>query len=117
MSMYFHSIIASLESYQSVDENENEDNAINDEAKHIIPKIMIVDDQDYNINAIAIILKYLVRLDPKVQVDKALNGHEALDLVIKDIKQNQYQRCNYTLILMDCNMPFMDGYQSTIKIR
>jgi CheY-like chemotaxis protein len=78
---------------------------------------MIVDDQDYNINAINIILKYSLRLDPSVEVHKALNGHEALDLVIKDVKQNQYCSCSYSLILMDCNMPFMDGYQSTIKIR
>ena len=89
MSMYFHSIIESLESYQSENENEDQDqDDIEDEA--IIPKIMIVDDQDYNINAITIILKYSVRLDPKVQVDKALNGHEALDLVVKDVKKNQY---------------------------
>ena len=31
----------------------------------LLPKIMIADDQDYNIAAIKIILKYSVKLDPK----------------------------------------------------
>jgi CheY-like chemotaxis protein len=33
------------------------------------------------------------------------------------VRENENKKCSYNLILMDGNMPFMDGYQSTIKIR
>ena len=49
---------------------------------------MIVDDQDYNINAIQIILKYVIKLDPNIVIKKAFNGLEALDCVIKNCKEN-----------------------------
>ena len=42
-------------------------------------KILIVDDQDYNINAIRIILKYVIKIDPSILIDTALNGFEALE--------------------------------------
>ena len=73
-------------------------------------KILIVDDQDYNISAISIILKYVVKIDPNIFIDKAFNGIEAFDKITKDITNHNGNKCTYHLILMDCNMPFMDGY-------
>ena len=56
-------------------------------------------------------------MNPEIFIDKAFNGVEALDKIVKDVGHNRGKKCTYKLILMDCNMPFMDGYQSTLKIR
>lgn len=45
----------------------------------------------------------------------ALNGEEAFQKVQTAVYNNN--PLQYSLILMDCNMPIMDGYQSTKLIR
>ena len=77
-------------------------------------RILIVDDQVFNLDALAAILihKFMV---PQELIDTALNGEQALEKVVNDIDQNS--AATYKLILMDCNMPFMDGFQCTMQIR
>ena len=77
---------------------------------------MIVDDEQFNIEAIKIILEYNVKL-PNIDmvIEKAMNGHDALRKVIKNVEINGFNQ--YQFILMDCNMPVMDGYTATQQIR
>lgn len=69
------------------------------------PVILLVDDSDINRKVVMGILKKLGYVS-----EVACNGLEAVEIV-----QAQYQ--NIGLVLMDCQMPVMDGYTATQKIR
>ena len=73
-------------------------------------KILLVDDQSFNLDALMVILKYSVGMDSKKYCDKALSGEQALNMVEENPNL-------YNLILMDCNMPEMDGIETTKRIR
>jgi len=65
--------------------------------------ILITEDDLTNYMYLEIILKKVVK-----RTDHAINGQEAVDLVM----QNEYD-----LVLMDLNMPVMDGYEATKQIK
>jgi signal transduction histidine kinase/CheY-like chemotaxis protein/HPt (histidine-containing phosphotransfer) domain-containing protein len=69
-------------------------------------KILITDDDPINKEVIKGILTNL-----GFQVDTADNGQQAFDAVMKQEAEH------YDLILMDIQMPGMDGYDTTRKIR
>ncbi len=66
-------------------------------------KILIVDDSEDNRQLIMLYLKKL-----RYQLDIAENGEEAIE---------KYKNKKYDLILMDIQMPVMDGYRATAIIR
>ena len=66
-------------------------------------RILLVDDSELSQQAVSSMLEHL-----ECQVEVAVNGREAVDLTSHQ---------TYDLILMDCQMPVMDGYQATREIR
>ena len=73
------------------------------------PKILVVDDTPLNVFALK---QQLAKLG--FPADEASNGLEALEKVRLSTKK-ACCKC-YKLILMDCNMPVMDGIEATQKI-
>jgi two-component system sensor histidine kinase/response regulator len=67
------------------------------------PRVLVVDDVDLNLIVAKAMLASL-----GVTVRTAAGGQEALDILAKD---------QMDLILMDCHMPGLDGYEATKAVR
>jgi signal transduction histidine kinase/DNA-binding response OmpR family regulator len=72
--------------------------------------ILVVDDNTVNLK---VVVAMLAKLGYSAQT--AMNGHEAMDWVNKSLKSSQ-DTPNFTAVLMDANMPVMDGYSATEAI-
>ena len=79
------------------------------------PKILIVDDEKFNCDIIEGFLMILNFENYKDRIEFAYNGEEAINRVKDAIQDGDPYR--FHLILMDCNMPFVDGYEATSQIR
>lgn len=67
-------------------------------------RILVVEDNAMN----QMVLKMITKKWLNTEVDYAFNGEEGLELLRKS---------KYDVILMDLQMPVMDGYEATIEIR
>ncbi|MFW6296183.1 MAG: response regulator [Halothece sp.] len=99
-SVEFPSLEIPSVSDQTVTQNEKLTTP-NDSLKSL--KVLVVEDTPTNQKVILHLLKFL-----KIEADCVNHGQEAL---------KQLAKCDYDLIFMDCQMPILDGYQTTQKIR
>ena len=72
-------------------------------ATELIEEVLLVEDNEVNLKVAIRLIQYL-----GYSYDVANNGQEA----VEKVQQNRYR-----MILMDCQMPVMDGYTSTSNIR
>jgi len=70
--------------------------------------ILIVDDNIFNLQ----VAKQLVE-EQGFQVKTAYNGEEAISVALKHESQGQ----RFKMIFMDCQMPVMDGFEATKKLK
>jgi CheY-like chemotaxis protein len=75
----------------------------------------VVDDEKFNCDIIYGFLMILGVINRKEQTFFSYNGEQAVQQVKKAFMENDPLR--FSLILMDCNMPFLDGYEATKQIR
>lgn len=78
--------------------------SVNGEEPEYGIKILVVDDSELNL----LVSKKQVKKIPNTICDTAISGKRAIELV----KEN-----NYDLILLDINMPEMDGYETCVEIK
>lgn len=78
---------------------------------HTAGKILVVDDEKFNCDIIEGFLMILGYALWKENTVFAYNGEQAVKQVKKSIDEGDPYR--FSLILMDCNMPFLDGYEAT----
>ena len=97
--------------------DDNDDIKLHIEENHFQNKILIVDDQDFNIKAAQTILEYKLKMDTEKVSVCATSGQKALDIIKEDAKANKYLKSSFSLILMDYEMPEMDGLETTNLIR
>ena len=76
---------------------------------------MIADDEVFNLEAIKGMLKILGFRNIKERIVCCFNGEDLVAKVREALKENDPKR--YPLILTDCSMPFMDGYDAAAEIR
>lgn len=89
---------------------EPEPSSSSDEHKNLPAgtRILLVEDIPFNQEVASMLIAEM-----GVQCDIANHGQEAVDMTITKISEQS----KYDIILMDCQMPILDGYDATRKIK
>jgi CheY-like chemotaxis protein len=76
---------------------------------------LAVDDEAFNILVIKGLMRVLGMKNIDSRVDCCYNGEQLVEHVQKAVDEGDPYR--YSLILTDCMMPFMDGYEAVKRVR
>jgi len=104
--LYLYSYLRELLSYEGEGITDNYNQRDSDSTSDDVlfdGKVLLVEDNQVNQELCMIKLEMM-----GLEVNVTNNGREALNALLDN---------KYDLILMDCNMPIMDGYEATTKIR
>ena len=82
-----------------------------------LKRILICDDIDFNLQAIEALMTHSLGIDYKRVCLTALSGKEAVEKLKRDLDAHDGKDSSIKLVLMDCQMPLMDGYDATIAIK
>lgn len=74
-----------------------------------------MDDEKFNCDVIESFLMCFGMQNYKDRSEQCYNGEQAVQKINQAIQEGDPLR--YKIIIMDCNMPFMDGYDATKAIR
>ncbi len=88
--------------YELIDD-QPDDNVIFDPNMFLNARLLIVDDNVTIRKLVSIILE-----NTGITFDVEVNGKDALEAI---------KKINYDIVFMDCQMPIMDGYEATKRIR
>lgn len=78
-------------------------------------KILVVNDEAFNILVIKGLMRELGIKDIEKRVDCCYNGEQLVESVQKAVDEDDPYR--YSLILTDCMMPYIDGYEAIKRVR
>jgi len=82
---------------------------------HQTGKILIVDDEQYNLDILEAFFKILKVDNLSDIVTFCRDGEQSYKVIEECAKRGD--PLEYSLILSDCNMPFLDGYEATRMMR
>ena len=81
--------------------------------KCVCPELLVIDDDSFNILAMENILGAM-----SLTFNYGFNGEEAISLVANRVNNPCGENCLfYKVILMDCTMPIMDGFEASRILR
>lgn len=73
---------------------------------------MIVDDNFFNIDILKDVMRQVLKIDVDQDVVEAMDGEKASIKYVQLHKMHD-DNCPIEVILMDCDMPVMDGFQAS----
>lgn len=77
-------------------------------------KVVVVDDEPFNVDAVVHILELFgIKKDTQILVGRS--GFDTIDIINKAL--NEHELGQIALVISDCSMPRMDGYESIKEVR